>query len=319
MRRTAGQSSGVIGFDANGHDGIMQRRVPSAPMARLQAKALSDPDEVRRVPNGTVEIYNLDDVVVGRLVFHPGWRWSTDVGPIAGTSSCPYHHLGVSLSGRCIVRMDDGTTNEIVSPSAFEIPPGHDAWVVGDEDWVTYDFAGMRTFARETEAGDALLASILFTDVVDSTTMAERLGDKRWRDTIAILNERCQRQLDRHRGRLVKTTGDGLLALFDSTERAVRCASAMVAETTDLGLAIRAGVHTGEVERVPGDIRGLAVHLASRVMAAAGGGEVLVSDTTHALLLGGAIGFEDRGEHELKGITGARRLWVVVQGPPIAL
>ena len=149
--------------------------------------------------------------------------------------------------------------------------------------------------------------------------MAERLGDKRWRDTIAILNERCQRQLDRHRGRLVKTTGDGLLALFDSTERAVRCASAIVAETADLGLAIRAGVHTGEVERVPGDVRGLAVHLASRVMAAAGGGEVLVSDTTHALLLGGAIEFEDRGEHELKGITGARRLWAVVQGPPITL
>lgn len=286
-------------------------------MARLQAKSLATPDEIRTVPNGAVEIYNLDDVVIGRLVFRPGWRWSTDVGPIAGTSSCQYHHLGISVSGRCIVRMDDGSTIEVVSPSAFEIPPGHDAWVVGDEDWVTYDFAGMRTFARDTEAGDALLASILFTDIVDSTTVAERLGDKRWRDTIAILNERCQGQLDCHRGRLVKTTGDGVLALFDSTERAVRCASAIVGETADLGLAIRAGVHTGEVERVPGDVRGLAVHLASRVMAAAEGGEVLVSDTTYALLAGGGIAFEDRGEHQLKGITGARRLYalVIVDGP----
>lgn len=283
-------------------------------MARLQAKSLSAPDEVRNVPHGTVEIYNLDDVVVGRLVFHPGWRWSTDVGPIAGTSSCQYHHLGISVSGRCVAKMDDGTTYEIVSPSAFEIPPGHDAWVVGEADWVTYDFAGMRSFARPVEAGDAILASIVFTDIVDSTTIAERLGDKRWRDLIAIINERCQGQIDRHRGRLVKTTGDGMLGLFDSAERAVRCAAAMVHETDDLGLQLRAGVHTGEVERVPGDIRGLAVHLASRVTATANGGEVLVSDTTQDLLAGSSLVFVDRGGHEFKGISGQRRVWAVAGG-----
>ena len=282
-------------------------------MARLQAKAIGSPDEVRTFPNGRVEVYELDDVIVGRTLFEPGWHWAEDVKPIAGTSSCQYHHLGVCVSGRLGIRMDDGTTFEVGPGTVFEIPAGHDGWVIGDDPWVTYDFAGMRAFARSTDAGDRILASILFTDVVDSTATAERMGDTRWREVISTLNERCQFEVDRHRGRIVKTTGDGILALFDSTERAVRSAQAAILHARDLGLGLRAGIHTGEVELAAGDVRGLVVHVASRVMALAGAGQVYVSGTTYELLAGSSLAFEDRGEHELKGITGRRRVYELAQ------
>ena len=282
-------------------------------MARLQAKAIGSPDEVRTFPNGRVEVYELDDVIVGRTQFEPGWHWAEDVKPIAGTSSCQYHHLGVCVSGRLGIRMDDGTTFEVGPGTVFEIPAGHDGWVIGDDPWVTYDFAGMRAFARSTDAADRILASILFTDVVDSTATAERMGDTHWREVISTLNERCQFEVDRHRGRIVKTTGDGMLALFDSTERAVRSAQAAVLHARDLGLGLRAGIHTGEVELVAGDVRGLVVHVASRVMALAGADQVYVSGTAYELLAGSTLAFADRGEHELKGITGRRRIYELAQ------
>jgi class 3 adenylate cyclase len=281
-------------------------------MARLQRKSLSTPDETRTFPNGKLEIFDLDDVVVGRTIFQPGWRWSKDVKEIAGTPSCQYHHLGVVISGTLHVEMDDGLTLEIGPDSAFEIPPGHDAWVVGDEPYVTIDYAGMRSFARPTVGtGERILGSILFTDVVDSTATLARVGDPAWRDLLRRHNELAQFELDRFRGRLIKQTGDGLLALFDGTERAVRCASAIAAGSAAIGLPIRAGIHTGEIERIPGDIRGVAVHMAARVMAIAGPGEILVSASTRELLAGSALEFEDRGNHELKGLPGSRQLFAV--------
>jgi class 3 adenylate cyclase len=281
-------------------------------MARLQRKSLSTPDETRTFPNGKLEIFDLDDVVVGRTIFQPGWRWSKDVKEIAGTPSCQYHHLGVVISGTLHVVMDDGLTLEIGPDSAFEIPPGHDAWVVGDEPYVTIDYAGMRSFARPTVGtGERILGSILFTDVVDSTATLARVGDPAWRDLLRRHNELAQFELDRFRGRLIKQTGDGLLALFDGTERAVRCASAIAAGSAAIGLPIRAGIHTGEIERIPGDIRGVAVHMAARVMAIAGPGEILVSASTRELLAGSALEFEDRGNHELKGLPGSRQLFAV--------
>jgi len=282
-------------------------------MARLQAKQLGTPDEVRTFPNGRVEIYTLDDVVIGRTLFEPGWHWATDVKPIAGTPSCQYHHLGVCVSGRLGLRMDDGTTFEIGPNTVFDIPAGHDGWVIGDEPWETYDVAGMRAFARGAEPDDRILASILFSDVVDSTATAERMGDKRWREVISTLNERSGFEIDRQRGRLIKTTGDGVIALFDGTERAVRCAATLIDEARDLGLGLRAGVHTGEVELLHGDVRGLAVHMASRILALAGDGEVCVSGSTVELLAGSSLTFEDRGEHELKGISGRRRLFALTR------
>ena len=281
-------------------------------MSRLQAKTIGQPDEVRTFPNGRVEVYTLDDVIIGRTLFEPGWHWAVDVKPIAGTASCQYHHLGVCVRGRLGIRMDDGTTFEIGPNTVFDIPAGHDGWVIGDDPWETYDVAGMRGFGRTVEPDERVLASILFTDVVDSTATAERMGDKRWRAVISSLNERCQFEVDRQRGRQIKTTGDGMLALFDSSERAVRCAQAAIEHAREEGLGLRAGVHTGEVELAPGDVRGLAVHVASRILALAGDGEVYVSGTTYELLAGSSVAFEDRGEHELKGVSGRRRVYAVV-------
>jgi class 3 adenylate cyclase len=282
-------------------------------MARLQAKRIGSPDEVRTFPHGQLEIYALDDVVIGRTLFEPGWHWATDVKPIAGTASCQYHHLGVCVRGRLGIRMDDGTEFEIGPNSFFDIPAGHDGWVIGDEPWETYDVAGMRAFGRQFDADDRILATILFTDVVDSTAIAERMGDARWRSLISSLNERCQAEIDRLRGRLIKTTGDGVIALFDGSERAVRCATALIDVARELGLGLRAAVHTGEVEMVPGDVRGLAVHVASRILSLAGDGDVVVSATTRELIAGSNLVLEDKGEFELKGISGARRVYAVVR------
>ncbi len=286
-------------------------------MVRLLRKHLDAPDEVRRFPNGRVEIFVIGDNIVGKTVYEPGWRWSTDVRPIAGTDLCMYHHLGYCLGGvlRCV--LEDGTSLEIGAGEAFEIPPAHDAWVTGDEPWVSVDFAGMRSFARPIVGnGERILSTILFTDIVDSTAIAVRLGDAAWREVLSRHNEKGRFELDRFRGREIDTTGDGFLALFDSSERAVRAAAGISAAVSDLGLAIRAGVHTGEVELVPGNVRGVAVHMAARVMALAGPGQVLVSGTTYELLAGSSLVFEDLGRHELKGITGARTIYALAMPPP---
>ena len=287
-------------------------------MARLQAKPLDTPDEVRRPPFGRIDIYNLDALVIGRMVFEPGWHWMKHVQPIAGTKLCQYHHVGVCISGRLANRLEDGTTSEIGPGMVFEIPPGHDGWVVGDEAFVAYDVAGVRSFARIDEQTQRVLGAVLFTDIVDSTALAESLGPARWRELVAIHNERIQYELDRYRGRLVKTTGDGVLALFDGSERAVRAAAAICLAAKSMGLAIRAGIHTGEVEIAAGDVRGLAVHVAARVMALAGPSQVYVSATTRELVADSGLTFVDAGTHELKGVSGARRLYCLSAGDAMA-
>jgi class 3 adenylate cyclase len=284
------------------------------PVARLQAKSLDNPDEVRPTPFGHIDIYNLDDLVIGRMVFEPGWHWMEHVQPLAGTSLCQYHHVGVCIAGRLGTRLEDGTTSEIGPGMVFEIPPGHDGWVVGDETFVAYDVAGVRSFARVDERTQRVLGALLFTDIVDSTALAESMGPTRWRELVGMHNERIQFELDRYRGRLVKTTGDGVLALFDGSERAVRAAAAICLAAKSLGLTIRAGIHTGEVEVAAGDVRGLAVHVAARVMALAGPSQVFVSATTRELVADSGLTFVDAGSHELKGVSGARQLYCLAEG-----
>ena len=152
---------------------------------------------------------------------------------------------------------------------------------------------------------------MLFTDLVDSTPRAARLGDRRWRELLVTHDAIVGEELDRFRGRAVKSTGDGVLATFDGPARAIRCAFAIRDALQALGLEVRAGLHTGEIELVGDDVAGIAVHTAQRVASLAGPGEVLVSRTVADLLAGSGIDFHDRGEHELKGVPGTWRLFSV--------
>jgi len=162
------------------------------------------------------------------------------------------------------------------------------------------------------EAPERQLATLLFTDIVDSTRHMARLGDAGWRQLMEGHHELVRRELVRARGREVDTAGDGFFAAFDGPARAVRCAQAIAHDVQELGIAVRAGLHTGECELVDGKITGIAVHTGARVAAHAGPGEVLVSSTVKDLVAGSGLEFEDRGVHELKGIPGQWRLYAAV-------
>jgi class 3 adenylate cyclase len=281
-------------------------------MPHLQRKGFAQPDEVRTFPNGKLEVLQLGESAYGRFCFEPGWRWSTDVAPITGTRSCQHRHLGYTISGSLHVRTDDGAEIVILPGDAYEIPPGHDSWVEGDEPWVSVEFASARTFAVSPEAlGERTLATMLFSDIVDSTMMLDRMGDHAWAELLYQHNVQVRAAIDELRGREMATLGDGFLALFDGAAKAVRAADRMHQTTKNLGLRLRIGIHTGELEIVGGQARGVAVHTAARVAALAGAGEVLVSATTHDLLDGSGLAFDIHGEHELKGLRGKRTLFLL--------
>jgi class 3 adenylate cyclase len=164
-----------------------------------------------------------------------------------------------------------------------------------------------------TGAVDRVLATILFTDIVDSTAQAAEQGDRVWRRKLDEHDAMVRRQLMRFRGREIKTTGDGVLATFDGPARAVRCGCAIRDEARQLGIVVRAGLHTGEIELRGDDVAGLSVNIGSRVAACARPAEVLVSRTIPDLVAGSGVVFEDRGEHELKGVSGLWRLFAVVE------
>ncbi len=151
---------------------------------------------------------------------------------------------------------------------------------------------------------------MLFTDIVGSTTRGVELGDQRWRELLELHRTKVRCQLEIHDGREV-TTGDGFLAVFSAPSRAIAAAQAINDTTRPLGLELRAGIHTGECETMGDDVGGVAVHIGARVAAAAGPNEVLVSSTVRDLVAGAEVRFEDRGEHELKGIPGQWRLYAV--------
>jgi len=276
-------------------------------MPRPQSKNFRDPHEVRHFPKGQIETVTHHETTVGRFVLEPGWRWSRDVAPIAGTRSCQVHHVGVVLKGTLHLKTDAGETFEFVEGDVYDIPPGHDAWV-GEERYEAIEFAGARIFAAPAD-GERVLAAMLVTDIVDSTLHLKRLGDSNWRELLMGHNHQTRIEINRFRGREIQTTGDGFLAVFDGPARAVRCAQAIGASIGRLGIAIRAGVHTGEVEFLADNVRGLAVHQAARVAGAAKAGEVLVSSTTKVLLAGSGLAFDSAGMHELKGLGETQELF----------
>jgi class 3 adenylate cyclase len=272
-------------------------------VVRAIRKSFDKPDAFRDVGRGELKIVELGDFAIGWIRYEPGWRWTDDVKPKVGTETCMIHHVGICFSGTLHVETADGVSIDIGPNDAFDVAADHLAWVVGDEPWVSVDFIGRRHFgAAASEAINRFLATILFVDIVGSTEILARIGDRAWRDLLADHNALARLELERHRGTEVGTIGDGIVVTFDTPSRAVRAAEGIRREARTLELEIRAGIHTGEVERVGDDVRGIAVHHAARVAAAAGAGEILVSGATRALLLGADIGLESIGLKELKGI-----------------
>ena len=190
----------------------------------------------------------------------------------------------------------------------------HVSWIGSDND---ESFAAIRSFLlgqtdNNFPISDRVLSTVLFTDIVTSTDRAVEVGDARWRTLLDRHDELCRREVSRYRGVHVKSTGDGILAHFDGPGRAVNCAQRLNQHLTGLGLRIRAGAHSGEIELRDNDIGGIAVHIAARVMSYAAPGEVLVTRTVKDLTVGTGLTFDDRGEQALKGIPERWQLYAVV-------
>jgi class 3 adenylate cyclase len=266
-------------------------------------KNLGNPDATVRYPGITQQTVELGDLTVAHTVLEPGWRWSTDVRPTVGGEWCQARHIGTVIAGSFAVEFSDGSRMELRVGDVYDIPPEHDGFTLGDTPCTLIEWAGIRAFSgfRPGLIGRQL-ATLLLTDVVGSTSTAREIGDIAWRDLLSSHYEMFRGQLEDHGGREVKTTGDGVLATFDGPAHALRCAMAIRERTGELG--IRVGVHVGEIEAVGEDIRGIAVHEVARIMAEAGAGEILVSETTRALAAG--FSFDDRGMHDLKGIGEVR-------------
>src|SRR3954471_15433366 len=177
-------------------------------------------------------------------------------------------------------------------------------WFTGDGDSVLDEVESFLTGERRVTPSNRVLSTVLFTDIVGSTQRAAQAGDQAWSTTLAAHNRLVERHVAAARGAVVKFTGDGVLATFDGPARAIESACAIRDAVQDLGLQIRAGLHTGEIEMTEGDVRGIAVHVAARIMSLACAGEVLVSAVLPPLVLGSRIAFDDRGTHELKGVPG---------------
>ena len=190
--------------------------------------------------------------------------------------------------------------------------PGEDhVLVMLDPDPIVDEIEQFLTGVRHETQSNRVLATVMFTDIVDSTLRATEVGDNRWRDVLATHDAAVRRQLGRFDGREVKTTGDGFLATFAAPSRAISCACAVRDAVAQIGIDVRVGLHTGECELMGDDVGGVAVHTGARVAALAGAGEVLVSSTVKDLVVGSRIEFADRGTHELKGVPGEWRLFAV--------
>jgi class 3 adenylate cyclase len=196
---------------------------------------------------------------------------------------------------------------KVVALAGSDDPP-----YTGDVGPVADEVEAFLTGERHGQSLDRILSTVLFTDIVGSTQRLAELGDVRWADLLGRHDDLARREIERYRGRYIDSTGDGLLAAFDGPARAVHCARALGAALSELGLDIRAGCHTGEIELAGDNIRGLAVHIGARIGALAHPGEVLVSSTVKDLTAGSGLRFEDAGEYELKGVPDRWRLYRVL-------
>lgn len=237
-------------------------------------------------------------------------RFHTDLRPVLTAIQAPT--LIVHRKGNRAALVGHGRylAEHIAGARYAELPGDEHLPYVGDSDTIVAEIEEFLTGMRRVES-DRVLATILFCDIVHSTDLVSELGDRRWHDLLDAYYGMIRRQLDRFAGREINTTGDGLLATFDGPARAIRCGQAIRDGARQLGIDVRVGLHTGEVETMGDDIGGLAVHIGERVCASAGPGEVLASRTVVDLVAGSGITFSDRGERELKGVPDRWQLFAV--------
>jgi class 3 adenylate cyclase len=269
----------------------------------VEVRDLRRPEAVIPYTLGETQQVRLAGTVISRIVLQPGWSWLEHAQPEAGTPSCELYHRGIVLRGRFGVRLDDGEEVVIGPDHVFDIRPGHVTWVEGDEEVIMLDWAGGAGFGVGPGDGLRSIATVLFTDIVDSTGRAQRRGDVAWQQTVDMHDSVVRSVLTGFGGREMNTAGDSFLILFDSAERAIRCGLALIGALAAIGIGIRVGVHSGEVVVANDQVRGVAVHVAARIVVAAAPGEVLVSGITRELAEGGrGIDFVSRGRHRLKGV-----------------
>ena len=216
------------------------------------------------------------------------------------------------------LRVAEYMASRIPDARIVELPGRNAAPPLGDQEQLFVELERFLSVVLETADGSSaeaerVLATVLFTDIVGATATAAEFGDRRWRELLTAHHDRIRSELARYRGREVDTTGDGFFATFDGPARAIRCACAAADAVRELGLDIRAGLHTGECELVHGKVGGLAVHIGARVAAKAEPREVLVSSTVKDLVAGSEIAFHDRGTHPLKGVPGEWHLYSVAR------
>jgi class 3 adenylate cyclase len=235
-----------------------------------------------------------------------------DVRPVLPSIQAPTLVLHRPEDPNIDIRHSRYLAEHIPNARLLELPGKHTLpFGPGQEDFAD-EIEEFLTGARRAPDPERVLATVFFGDIVDSTRRAAELGDRRWRDLLESFGRAVGRELERFRGRAVKTLGDGVLATFDGPARAIRCAVAMRDfARSEFGFELRASLHTGEVEVIGNDIGGIAVHIGARILSAADSGELLVSGTVKDLVVGSGIEFDDRGEHELRGVPGAWRLWAV--------
>lgn len=286
-------------------------------MSRVEVRDLGEPEAVVSHPLGATYQVRLAQTVISRHVLQPGWSWEEHARPTAGTRSCELYHRGVVLSGRMGIRTDEGEELVIGPNQVFDLPPGHVTWVEGDEELVMVDWAGGAGFDPPPGGGVRVLATILFTDIVDSTVRARDAGDASWKRTVAMHDDVVRSVLVGFGGREVETAGDSFLIVFDTAEGAIRCGLALVGALAAIQLPIRVGIHSGEVAVSGNHVRGLAVHTAARIVDQAGAGEILVSGTTRDLAEGATgLTFESRGRHRLKGLEREHELFAAESSAP---
>lgn len=270
--------------------------------------ATTDPDPVFRQWYARYCRHVMSRATFGALT---RWNFSLDLRPIVPAIRVPTLVVSQMTPGIVDPEHSRWIANAIEDAKLVELPHQSAQFVYARESLddlldVVEEFV---TGQRPDREPDRALATILFTDIVGSTDHASRVGDRRWGETLDQHDAVTAREVERFRGRLVKSTGDGSLAIFDGPARAIRCAHAIVKGVRQLGIEIRAGLHTGEIDIRGGDVGGIAIHIGQRISALAGPGEVLVSRTVSDLVVGSGITFEDRGQHELKGVPGT---WAVL-------